>query len=46
MSVKHVVLRMVLVELTRIRKTRMFCSANLLAMQDLVPWPKGNTRYE
>lgn len=31
--------------LTRSIKTSIFCSANRLAMQDLIPWLKGRTKY-
>lgn len=31
--------------LTRIISTSIFCSANLRAIQDRIPWPNGNTKY-
>lgn len=34
-----------IITLTRSIKTSMFCSANRLAMQDLIPWLKGRTKY-
>lgn len=34
-----------IITLTRSIKTSIFCSANRLAMQDLIPWLKGRTKY-